>query len=107
MIIRFLTGPGIPGTIWPVGIHSTWDEAVGAVAALGGFAMAVSGKREDEMLAKIGKCACEQSAQPYSVLCEQCERALIDRQKPAWAIRGRDGNETHTHLPDVQTDDAD
>jgi len=55
-------------------------------------------------------CDCNQLAQPNSMLCLQCERALIDLNKPPWAVRGRDGNETHgqvVDLPDVQENDVD
>jgi len=77
MIVRFLTGPGIPGTIWPVGIHSTWDEAIGAVTALGGFVMTVNGKREKEIVGKVWLCSCDELAQRNSWLCEQCNNSFM------------------------------
>ena len=89
MIVRFLTGPALPGTMLLVGVYDTWGEALNACAVFGGFVTTVSERRLNEM----EKCFCGRSARPNSELCEQCERKIIDGQKPAWAVKGRDGVE--------------
>jgi hypothetical protein len=55
------------------------------------------------------QCWCGNDAQKNKALREQCERKLIDGQKPTWAVKERDdvkANRQDSHLPDVQTDDA-